>query len=120
MQVILSCHSYRLFRMARNGSTEKEKGTHIANTEVPCGISCIVVVGGRFFLEGFYWEGPTNYSPPALKKKKKNWRSARAHSLRSFGLDQSAVTQRAEATVDECFLVSCVWARFPDRFPHYA
>ena len=71
MQVILSCHSYRLFRMARNGSTEKEKGTHIANTEVPCGISCIVVVGGRFFLEGFYWEGPTNYSPPALKKKKK-------------------------------------------------
>ena len=28
--------------------------------------------------------------------------------------------QRAETTVDERFLISCAWVRFPDRFPYYA
>ena len=30
------------------------------------------------------------------------------------------MAQRAETTVAEFFLTSCVWARFPDRFPLYA
>ena len=30
------------------------------------------------------------------------------------------MAQRAETTVHECFLASCVWRRFPDRFPHNA
>ena len=34
--------------------------------------------------------------------------------------DQSTLAQRAETTVAKYFLASCVWARFPDRFPHSA
>ena len=30
------------------------------------------------------------------------------------------MAQRTETTVTECFLTSCVRARFPARFPHYA
>ena len=40
------------------------------------------------------------------------WRSARAHQLHSLCQDQSTVAQRAEMTVAECSLTSCVWARF--------
>ena len=31
--------------------------------------------------------------------------------------DQSTLAQQAETTVDEHSLTSCMWARFPDRFP---
>ena len=37
-----------------------------------------------------------------------------------LGKDQSTVAHRAETSVAECFLTSCVWARFHDRFPHNA
>ena len=33
--------------------------------------------------------------------------------------NQSTVAQSAEMTVATCSLMSCIWARFPDRFPHY-
>ena len=36
------------------------------------------------------------------------WRSARAHYFHSFCLDQPTVAQRAETTVVECSLMSCV------------
>ena len=36
------------------------------------------------------------------------WRSARAHQLSSLGLDLSTVAQRAEMTVDERSLTSCI------------
>ena len=48
------------------------------------------------------------------------WRSARDHQSRFLGQDQSIVVQRAEMTVAECPLTSCMCARFPDMFPHYA
>ena len=48
------------------------------------------------------------------------WRSALAHQFHFLGQDQSTVAQRAETTVAECSLTSCVGARFPDRFPHYS
>ena len=49
------------------------------------------------------------------------WRSACAHQFHFFsGQDQSTVAQRAEMTVAECSLTSCVWTRFPNMFPHYA
>ena len=37
---------------------------------------------------------------------------ARVHQFDSLGKDQSTVAQRAETTVAECFLTSCVRARF--------
>ena len=46
------------------------------------------------------------------------WRSARDHQSRFLGQDQSIVVQRAEMTVAECPLTSCVCACFPDMFPH--
>ena len=43
------------------------------------------------------------------------------HSNSTFtGKDQSTVTQGAKMTVAKCFLTSGVWARFSDKFPHYA
>ena len=50
------------------------------------------------------------------------WRSARAYQFHFFfkGQDQSTMAQRAKTTVAECFLTSCGWVRFPDRFLHYA
>ena len=39
---------------------------------------------------------------------RKLWRSARAHQFHSLGQDQTTVTHRAEMTVDERSLVSCV------------
>ena len=41
------------------------------------------------------------------------WRSARAHRFHSLSQDQFTVAQRTWATVAECSLTSCVWARFP-------
>ena len=40
------------------------------------------------------------------------WRLARAHQFQSLCHDQSRVAQRAETTVAECSLTSCVWVRF--------
>ena len=48
------------------------------------------------------------------------WISACAHRFHFLGQDQSKVAQRAKTTVAECSLTSCVWARSPDRLPHYA
>ena len=42
----------------------------------------------------------------------KNWRLARTDFLNSLCQDQPTVAQRAETTVAECSLKSCVWARF--------
>ena len=39
-------------------------------------------------------------------------RLTRAHWFHSLGQDPSTVAQRAEMTVAECSLASCVWARF--------
>ena len=48
-------------------------------------------------------------------------RPAHAHYfLSSTSNDQSTLTQRAESTMDEHSLVSCVCARFPNAVPHYA
>ena len=44
----------------------------------------------------------------------------RVHQSHFLGQDQSTVAEQAETTVAECFLVSCVCARYPDRFPHCA
>ena len=46
------------------------------------------------------------------------WRSALAHQFHVLGQVRSTVAQRAEATIAECSLTSCVSARFPCRFPH--
>ena len=40
------------------------------------------------------------------------WRLACAHLFHSLGQDQSTVAQRAETTVTEHSLISCVWACF--------
>ena len=40
------------------------------------------------------------------------WRSARAHKFHSLCQHQSTMAQRAETTVAECSLTSCVWIRF--------
>ena len=69
--------------------------------------------GGRF----------DNLFPACTLKKGRNhntWRSSRAHSFHFSGQDQSTVAQRAETTVAEHYLTSCVSVRFPDRFPHCA
>ena len=42
------------------------------------------------------------------------------HQFHFLGRDQSTVAQRAETTVAESSLMSCVWACFPNRFPYYA
>ena len=42
------------------------------------------------------------------------------HTPIFLGQDQSTVAQQSEMTVAKCFIRSCVWARFPDRFSHYA
>ena len=47
-------------------------------------------------------------------------RSVCMHHFHFFGQDQPTVAQWAEMTVDKCCLTSCIWTRFPDRFPHYA
>ena len=40
--------------------------------------------------------------------------------MHSLSQDQSTVARQAQTTVTECSLTSCLWARFPDRFPRYA
>ena len=40
------------------------------------------------------------------------WRLVRAHWFHSLGQDQSTMAKRAETTVTECSLTSCVWTRF--------
>ena len=47
------------------------------------------------------------------------WRSACTLQFQYLGQDRSTVAQRAETTMDERSLASCLRARFPDRFPHY-
>ena len=47
-------------------------------------------------------------------------RLAHTHWFNSLCQDQSTVAQWAETTMTKCSLTSCVWACFPDRFPHYA
>ena len=37
-----------------------------------------------------------------------------------LGQDQSKVAQQAETMVGKCSLMSCAWAYFPDKLPHYA
>ena len=56
-------------------------------------------------------ERSTTHSPPAFFfffLFFPNWRSARAHYFHSLCQDQSTVAQRAEMTVTECSLMSCV------------
>ena len=48
------------------------------------------------------------------------WRSACEYRIDFSGQDQSTVAQKAEMTVAECSLMSCMWTHFPDRFPYYA
>ena len=70
-----------------------------------------------FFLGGAFL---INQSPPALLLLLLKRQSARAYEFHSLRKDQSTVAQRAETTVAEHSLTSCAWARFPDKFPHYA
>ena len=69
----------------------------------------LVVVVALLSLARIWGECLTFHSPPAhftfffLK-----WRLARAHLFHSLGQDQSTVAQRAETTVAECSLTSCV------------
>ena len=44
------------------------------------------------------------------------WRLVRAHYLHTLGQDQSTVAQRAETTVAECSLTSCVLAHLQIGF----
>ena len=37
-----------------------------------------------------------------------------------YAKDQFTVAQQAETTVDEHSPMRCMWAHFPDRFPHYS
>ena len=48
------------------------------------------------------------------------WRSVCTHKFHFLGQDQFTVAQQAEMPVDKCSLMSCMWAQFPDSFPHYA
>ena len=48
------------------------------------------------------------------------WRSSRTHKIHSLSRDQPEVAQQAKMTVAEHSLMSCMWARFPQRFPNYA
>ena len=52
------------------------------------------------------------------KKKMFKWWSAHLHQFHFLSQDQSTGAQRAETTVAECSLMSCVWACFPNRFTH--
>ena len=52
-------------------------------------------------------EGSTIHSPPAIFFFLK-WRLARAYNFHSLRDDQSTVAKRAEMTVTECSLRSCV------------
>ena len=88
---------------------------------------------GRWFLFCFVFpsfdESPPNpthpHPPPPTQPALSffcffKWRSAPAHQFHSSRQDQSTVVERSETTVDEHPLTSSVWARFPNRFPHYA
>ena len=48
------------------------------------------------------------------------WRSALVYQIHFLNQNQSTMALWAEMTVDEHFRMSCMWAHFPDRFPHYA
>ena len=73
--------------------------------------SIITVVMVAFSSRAKIWgECSTIHSPPALFFLK--WRLARSHLIHSLGQDQPTVAERAEATVTECSLTSCAWARF--------
>ena len=76
---------------------------------VPCGV--VVVVGAFPRLRGFWEEGSMIHSPPAFFFLK--WKSASTHQFHFFFLLQGSVHKRAETTVAECSLTSCVRARFP-------
>ena len=53
-----------------------------------------------------------SFPRPALLFFFFQWRSARAHWFHSSCQGQSTVALRAETTVAECSLTSCLWARF--------
>ena len=59
-----------------------------------------------FFLacEDFFGESSDSF--PTCHFFFFNWRSAQTHKFHFLGQDQSTVTQRAETTVAECFLIS--------------
>ena len=61
-------------------------------------------------LARIWGECLTIHSSPSLFFLK--WRLARAHLFYSLCQDQSTVAERAKTTVAECFLTSCVCARF--------
>ena len=67
-------------------------------------------------LQGFRWKAIHSLMRFFFLK----WRSAHVHGFHFLGQDQSTVAQWAKMTVAECSLMSCMWARFPDRLPHYA
>ena len=56
----------------------------------------------RFFFFFFFWSGD---------------QLAHTNSMDSLSQDQCLGVQRAEMTVDEHSLTSCVWARFPSMSP---
>ena len=57
-----------------------------------------------FLLVRIFFGKALIHSPPAIFFF--NWRSAQTHKFHFLGQDQSTVTQRAETTVAECFLIS--------------
>ena len=64
-----------------------------------------------------FWEKVCQF--PASKFFFLMWRSARAHLFHPLCQDWSTVAQQAAMTVPECFLMSCMWSHFPEKFPHY-
>ena len=73
--------------------------------------AAMVVVA--FSSWGRIWGGClTIHSLPALFFFFLKWRLARAHCFHSLCQDRSTVAQRAETTMAECSLTSCMWAHF--------
>ena len=75
---------------------------------------------GFFFTRKYFWGRFNDSFPTYAFLLLKKVRSALTHQICSLGHDQSTVAQRTEITVAECFLISCMWALFPNRFPYYA
>ena len=81
----------------------------------------VVVMVVAFSSSERFWENVRQFiPPPSLAHFLLKWRLSRANKFHFLGQGQSTVAQRAETTMDECSLASCVCTRFPDRFPHYA
>ena len=97
-------------------NTRKASVTDVCLCQTDIQVSCRPLWWWLFpHVRGFWEESSANHSPLALSGDE----LARTN-VQSLCQDQSTVAQRGETTVDERSRKSCVRARFPNKFPHYA